>query len=382
MITAIIRYISVLALLFSLTACEGEQNDVVPSGKVVKVGFIGPQTGAYSGLGTNSLDGAKAALLLQPYLLNGDRVEIVDLDDKNNPQLATNGIDRLIKEESIVAVLLGSGSTSVVPVAQYLEQIALPGVALLATHPDVAKGKYTIQLPFDDTLQATVAALYVMDELIIDTVAVFVEPDDLHSSFLAETFVRKFIESGGEVETFEYPLVSNDLIERLTKLRDSGVELLYLPLNGPAVIEIQRACRGIGFLPEVMLSDGVLSRIALDYDSDLALVEGMMATDVFTNAKISSRYREEIKKSFEGNSSTLATTYAALGAEGMSILLHALGRCGTSSDRECITQNLHATTGFPGVNGPISINEDGKAERPIFINKIIDGKLVFEVMVY
>lgn len=377
-----IRCVFLSILLIFLASCEDTQKKFEPSGKVVKIGFVGPLSGENGVLGSNSLLGVRAALQLQPYLLNGDRVEIVALDDQNNPEISDGAVENLVKEENVVAILLGSTSETVLSSVKRLEEFKIPGIALLATHPDVSKGEYTVQLPFDDVLQGTVAALFVMDEMIIDRVAVFVEPEEVHSALLAETFSKTFIEAGGEIETIEYPPKSMDLQEILVGLRDGGINFLYLPLHGADVVEIEKICRAMGYDPNAMLSDGVLSHIILDNDKDLGLVEGMMATDVYTNVMITKKYGKKLRKAFDESFSAPKTTYTALGAEGMSILLGAMDGCGNSRDRQCIKRNIHSTNSFLGVNSSISITPEGKAERPIFINKIVQGKLKFEVMVY
>ncbi len=377
-----IRYVFLSILLIFLASCEDTQKKFEPSGKVVKIGFVGPLSGENGVLGSNSLLGVRAALQLQPYLLNGDRVEIVALDDQNNPEISDGAVENLVKEENVVAILLGSTSETVLSSVKRLEEFKIPGIALLATHPDVSKGEYTVQLPFDDVLQGTVAALFVMDEMIIDRVAVFVEPEEVHSALLAETFSKTFIEAGGEIETIEYPPKSMDLQEILVGLRDGGINFLYLPLHGADVVEIEKICRAMGYDPNAMLSDGVLSHIILDNDKDLGLVEGMMATDVYTNVMITKKYGKKLRKAFDESFSAPKTTYTALGAEGMSILLGAMDGCGNSRDRQCIKRNIHSANSFLGVNSIFSITPEGKAERPIFINKIVQGKLKFEVMVY
>jgi len=377
-----IRYVFLSILVIFLAGCEDTEKKFEPSGKVVKIGFVGPLSGENGVLGSNSLLGARAALQLQPYLLNGDRIEIVALDDQNNPEISDAAVESLVKEENVAAILLGSASETVLSTVIRLEEYKVPSIALLATHPDVSKGEYTVQLPFDDVLQGTVAALFVMDEMIIDSVAVFVEPEEVHSALLAETFAKKFIEAGGEIEIIEYPPKSMDLQEILVGLRDGGINFLYLPIHGSGVVEIENICRTMGYDPNAMLSDGVLSRIILGNDNDFSLVEGMMATDVYTNVMITKNYGEKLRKAFDESFSAPKTTYTALGAEGMSILLGAMDGCGNSRDRQCIKRNIHSTNSFLGVNSAISITPQGKAERPIFINKIVKGKLRFEVMVY
>ncbi|BHH84403.1 ABC transporter substrate-binding protein [Desulforhopalus sp. 52FAK] len=375
----------ILLVCLFLSACQETQETYEASGtsgKVVKIGFVGPLTGESSGLGENSLVGVKTALLLQPFLLNGDRPEIVVADDKNDPALTTSAVEKLIREEGVSAILLGSTSKALLSVTDYIDKQKIPAIALLATHPDVSRGDYTTQLPIDDELQGTVAALYVLDEMIIDKATVFVEPEGVHSFFLAEIFVNKFIEAGGHAKRIEYPSDNNELEKILLRLQESGEGFLYLPLHGSSVVEIKRICRKLNYNPEVMLSDGVLSRVILDFDHDLSLVDGMMATDFYSSLVLTKGYGEKLVKIFDSSFDAPKTTYAALGAEGMSILLGAMERCGNSSDTECINGNIHKTNNFLGVNSKISISAEGKVERPIFINKIVNSKLEFEVMVY
>ena len=108
-----IRYVFLSILVIFLAGCEDTEKKFEPSGKVVKIGFVGPLSGENGVLGSNSLLGARAALQLQPYLLNGDRIEIVALDDQNNPEISDAAVESLVKEENVAAILLGSASETV-----------------------------------------------------------------------------------------------------------------------------------------------------------------------------------------------------------------------------------------------------------------------------
>lgn len=371
-----------LVMILSFCGCQEEVKTYEPSGKVVKIGFIGPISGINASWGQNSLLGTKTALQVQPFLLNGDRPEIVVADDMNDPAQAINVVKKLVEDDGVSAILLASGSNAVLGVQELLEKYKIPTIALLATHPDVTAGEYITQLPFDDTLQGTVAALYVMDEMIVDRATVFMDSSDVQSVFLAETFANKFKDAGGDVEVIELPSETADLEKTITGCRDRGGEFLYLPIHAAGVVGIEMISREIGYDPKVMLSDGLLSRIILEFDSDLSLVEGMMAIDVYSNVFLTKNYGEKLVKAFDGSFTEPKTTFSALGAEGMSILLEAMDRCGDSQDKECVNRSIHNTNNFLGVNSKISINADGKAERPIFINTIVNNKLHFEVMIY
>ena len=369
-------------MILSFCGCQEEVKTYEPSGKIVKIGFIGPVSGASESWGKNSLLGVKAALQVKPFLLNGDRPEIVVADDMNDPDQAKNVVKKLVEDDGVTAILLASGSNSVLGVKGLLEKYKIPTIALLATHPDVAYGEYITQLPFDDTLQGTVAALYVMDEMIVDRATVFMDSSDVQSVFLAETFADKFKDAGGDVEVIELSSDAMGLEKTLMECRDRGEEFFYLPIHAAGVVEIEMVSRKLGYDPKVMLSDGLLSRIILEYDNDLSLVEGMMAIDVYSNVLLTKGYGEKLAKTFDASFTEPKTTFAALGAEGMSILLEAMDRCGNSQDTECVSRSIHNTNDFLGVNSKISINSDGKAERPIFINTIVNNKLHFEVMIY
>jgi branched-chain amino acid transport system substrate-binding protein len=365
-----------------LCGCQEAKDVYEPSGKVVKIGFVAPLSGENQAWGDNSLFGAKAALALQPFLLNGDRPEIVIVDDQNDPEKTRRAVKKLVEKEGVSAILLGSGSDTVLGVTNLIESYKVPSIALLATHPEITSGEYTAELSFDDSLQATVAALYVMDEMIVDRVTVFVDPLKKHSVSLADIFSKKFIEAGGQIETIEFPSNVSELEPILIDLKAKGEQLLYLPLRASEVVKIEKASRELGYDPKVMLSDGVLSRILLDHDDDLSLVEGMLATDMYSNVSLTEEYGKKLDGVYDASFTEPKTTYTALGAEGLSIFLAAMDRCGDSSDTDCINRNVHTTNNFVGVNSKITINRKGKTERPIYINTITNKKLVFNVMVY
>ena len=371
-----------LAMILSFCGCQDEAKTYESSGKVVKIGFIWPISGVNESWGKSSLLGVKTALLIQPLLLNGDRPEIVVADDMNDPDQAEIAVKKLVEDDGVSAILLASGSNAVLGVQELLEKYKIPSIALLATHPDVASGEYITQLPFDDTLQGTVAALYVMDEMIVDRATVFKDPSDVQSVFLAEIFANTFTGAGGDVEVIELPTETAALEKIIAGCRDKEEEFFYLPVHAAGVVEIEMISKKLGYDPKVLLSDGLLSRIILEFDSDLSLVEGMMAIDVYSNVFLTKGYGKKLVKAFDGSFTEPKTTFSALGAEGMSILLEAMDRCGDSQDRECVNRSIQSTNNFLGVNSKISINADGKTERPIFINTIVNNKLYFEVMVY
>jgi len=186
-------YILITLLLVLLSACGEEQQRIKASGKIIKIGVIGPMSGSEQPLGTDSLEGIRTALHMHPYLNNGDAIELIIEDDRNEPELTIKAFKKLVEMDKVAAVILSSTSGSALAVNEIADNYQTPVLALLATHPQISRDtKFVSQICFDNVFQGKVAALFVRDELLIDRVAVFSNEDSIYSSSLDEEFIRMF----------------------------------------------------------------------------------------------------------------------------------------------------------------------------------------------
>ncbi|MFV9691860.1 MAG: ABC transporter substrate-binding protein [Desulfobacteria bacterium] len=372
-----------IALVFLFNGCD-QQPAIQPSGKKIKVGIIGPFSGSDLAKGKDGLKGIKAAMQLQPYLENGDGVELVVEDDQNEPSLTVKALEKLTESDKVSAILILSSSDPVLEIAPIADTYKMPILALIATHPDVTiNTSFVSQLCFDDTFQGTVAALFIKDDLLIDTVAVFSNPDSSYSSYLAAQFIRKFKSLGGQItETVSITQETDDYTNILKNIRNKKTELLYVPIRSEDLIQIVKALKKMRWKPEIMGSDGLLATVLTQHKEESGLLEGILATDLYSDLMPLTSFGKEATKSFDALFDGRATTYAALGAEGYALLLNAMNRCNTPGNRACINQMIHNTSDFTGVMGKIWIKSNGKAVRPLVINTIKHGRLEFVVKVY
>ena len=146
-------------LLPLLIAGCSEDIQLQASGKVVKIGLIAPLSGPAQGWGQSGLKGIKTALALQPYLLNGDKVELVLADDLNTPALTREALIRLVKVDKVAAVLLFSDSSAALEAVKFADDLETPILILLSTHPGLNRSEWVNQFVYDDITQGTVAAL-------------------------------------------------------------------------------------------------------------------------------------------------------------------------------------------------------------------------------
>ena len=145
-------------ILFLVGACE-QKPVVEPRGKTIKIGVIAPFSGSDVAKGKEGLNGVRAVTQMQPLLNNGDRIEIVTKDDRNDPKRSVMALHELAEKEKVSAVITLSGSGPVLSMARVADRYKVPILAGLATHPEVTqKSDYVSQVCFDNIFQGKVAA--------------------------------------------------------------------------------------------------------------------------------------------------------------------------------------------------------------------------------
>lgn len=371
--------ISVLvSMVFLLWGCDSAPPPITPSGNSVKIAVIGSFSGGDSHIGESGLRGVKTALAIQPLLINGDKVELVILDDASSP----SSIERIIKElvtEKIAAVLLLSRSEIALELAASIKALNLPVIATVATHPDLTRDNdLLIQLSFNDNAQGTVAAMFARDELLTERAAVFSQPASPHSTHLADTFIRTFKNTGGKLVAHtklgDTPV---DLPATLEWLKQQETDIIYWPVQSEALLTLAQTAQGIGWAAHSIGSDGLLSHFILSQKEHIDLIDGIMATDVYSSEIMVTETGKKAIATYNSLFDDEGTTFAALGIEGMTLLEKAMNTCPELTDSQCLQDTLRSGITFEGIMSTITITSDGKAVRPVYINGIQGGRLVF-----
>ena len=377
---------SILLLFLWLSLIAGCERPTIikPSGNTIKIGVIGPFSGPNRAMGEDSLKGIRTVMQMKPYLDNGDRVELVIQDDKNEPDLSVNALEKLATQDKVSAILLLSSSAAGLAVNRIADNYQVPVLVLLASHPDIAKEKkYVSQLIFDNIFQGRVAALFVRDELLIERVAVFQNPKSFHSTSLANEFIRKFEAIGGTIAAdIQVTDATDDFKDTLERLQKTKTQLLYLPVDPEDFIRISMALDEIGWAPERMGSDGLVANVLRQHPEDTGLLEGAIDIDLYTQDIQGTPFGEQAGKVYQQLFDKPANSYTAVGAEGYAILMQSMNRCTRPDDRQCVNSMVHNIDSFEGIMGRISIFADGKTERPLIVNRIKNGRMQFMVKVY
>lgn len=376
-----------LMIIAAVAGCENfaEKKPVSNDHKkvVVQVGVVGPMGGPEKGWGESGLSGVQAAVELHNRSASNFTVELLVEDETTVLENLKKGVSTFVEPKPVSGLLLLSQSDTTLALKKYIEKLTIPTLALMSTHPDITKESDWInQLLFDDNMQATAAALYVRDELLLDQVGVVIDKTNPHSLYLAEQFINTFDSSGGA--SVEIPFFKNKKLyqSRMRGAQENGIDFVYLPLDGEGVVYTVRALKEIGYDPTLMSGDSLQADLLLHHPEVLQEVDGMLATDPFATDGRRTEYGKRIQKLYDQEFDIQGTVLAAQGAEGASILFEAIEGCHENVEPGCINRALRETRDFEGILDKISIKADGKAERPIYINEIDGVRLRRVVKVY
>jgi branched-chain amino acid transport system substrate-binding protein len=380
------RYWLALFCCLGLCACG---SDPEPSGaeETVVIGVIAPFKGPNAIKGREAFNGIDLELSEEPQLHDGRHIRVLYEHSAHDPVQAVAALRKLASDPALLAVVSFVDSDSMLAIAPVAEHIGIPVLVATATNPTIIKDRYYVsQLIFDDIFQGAVAALFTRDDLLIERVAILSNPRNTYSRFLGDEFARKFTSVGGEVVD-RVSVYDNDfdLEAAMKRLKRARPQLLYMPLPAQQVIDIAQLLEQMNWRPRLLVSDGVLMVLVSEHQKRLRLVEGVIGTDVFS-PKESMDKRDQFSRRYSLLRNTRAdqvNTYSVLGIESMLLLRHAMNRCiDTGVDRQCVRRSIRTTRNLVGVVGPIDITPEGRAIRPLVINTIKNGRIVYRVRVH
>lgn len=373
------RVLLSLLLVILMTSCDYKQENITPSGKVVKIGVLAPLSGQHERFGNQSLLGLKSANKMQPYLSNGDKIifEIVDAKRENNTSL--KALSKLAKNDDIVAMFSFMGSNEMLSLAPHFQELDLPVVATIATHTNIAQGKGNIaQVCMSNHMQTMVSSHYVRDEKLINHIGIVYNKNSTYSESLADEFKKHFKSIGGNVDFFID--ISNDAgFKQFISKKEMATRMLFNVTNAPQSVKILKALNELNWDIEMLGTDGLLSDALDQPESEIELFNGVYVVEHYAHSNGNSKKHKSFKKHLKKRN-LQESSYAFLAYDGYQLLINALENC-KNYETTCINTMLQNSGTIEGISGNFSM-KNAKVKRAIYIDKIEDAKLKKEVIIY
>jgi branched-chain amino acid transport system substrate-binding protein len=347
--------VATLAALSSLAMAQEQ---------VVKIGHVGPVSGAIAHLGKDNEYGARLAveeLNAKGVSINGKKVklELVAEDDAADPKQGTAAAQKLVDAKvSGVIGHLNSGTT--IPASKIYSDAGIPQISPSSTNPKYTRQGYktAFRVVADDVHLGGTLGRYAVNELKGKSIAV-IDDRTAYGQGVAEEFEKAVKAAGGNVVGHEFTTdKATDFMPILTTLKGKKPDIIFFggmdAVGGP----MMKQMKSLGIKAKFMGGDGICTNemIKLAGDAmtdgqvvcaeaggvDGALKKGM---DDF-GAKFKKRFNDDVK------------LYSPYVYDAVYVMVDAMQRAKSSEPAKYLPE-LAKTTGFKGVTGTISFDAKG-----------------------
>lgn len=384
------KLLSVLAagamLMSALTGCGGGSKGA--DGDTIKVGGLLEMTGGSASFGISGKNGIDLALkkINEKGVLGGKKLSLVVADTKSEASEATNGMQKLISQDKVVAVIGPNQSSAVIASGAINNGAKVVDITPMGTNPDVTvdpKTKqvkpYSFRTCFIDPFQGTVMASFASNELKVKRAAIYIDNTSDYAKGLAQFFKENFVKNGGQVVIEEaYLQKDTDFKSTLTKIKAAKPDFIYIPGYYQEVGLIVKQAREMGINVPMAGGDGWDSA-KLPEIAGKAALENTFFSSLYSpddTSDLNKDFVAEYKKAYNTN----PDVFAALAYDSTLLVAKAIEDAG-SADPAKIAEAMAKIKGFKGVSGEVTFNEEHNPIKSAVIIEHKDGKQTFKTKV-
>lgn len=247
-------------------------------GTVFKIGGIGPVTGAAATYGDAVQKGAELAVeeINAAGGINGTKIEFKFEDDEHDAEKSVNAYNTL--KDWGMQMLMGTVTSA--PCIAVADKSAKDNMFMLTpsgTAVECVAQPNAFRVCFSDPAQGTKSAEYIGQNKLATKIAAIYDSSDPYSSGIYENFAAEAKNQGLEVVAAEAFTADSktDFKVQLQKAKDSGAELLFLPIYYQEAALILKQANEIGFKPVIFGCDGLDGLLNVE-NFDTSLAEGVM----------------------------------------------------------------------------------------------------------
>lgn len=365
-------------MVLAMAACGGEPannggNDT-PDATTVKIGGIGPLTGAYANYGLSEKNGAELAVkeINEAGGIAGKQIELSYQDSQGESESAVNAYGKLMDwgmEVSLGCVLSGENA-SVVAAARDDDVLLITPSG--SADKCIDGNDKAFRVCFYDSYQGAAAAQYIKDNDIVDTVGVLYQSDVDYSVGLYNAFVEKCGELGitiAETQTFTSS-TNTDFSTQVSALVSSGVKLVFIPLYAEEASTFLTQAHG-KFADDVYFFgadglDGILGKV----EQDTSLANNVLMLTPFAADNPAENVQSFVKKYQEAYGAT-PDQFAADAYDAIYAIKAAVEKAGSTSGAALASALTSLTV--EGVTGIMTWTADGNTNKPASAILYYDG---------
>jgi branched-chain amino acid transport system substrate-binding protein len=331
---------------------------------VVKIGHVGPTSGAIAHLGKDNENGARMAiedLNTKGVTIGGKKVklELLAEDDAGDPKQGTAVAQKLV-DSKVNGVVGHLNSGTSIPASKVYSDAGIPQISPSATNPKFTRNGYktTFRVVADDVHLGGTLGRYAVKELKGKSIAV-IDDRTAYGQGVAEEFAKAVKASGGNVVEQQFTTdKATDFTAILTAIKAKKPDVIFFggmdAVAGPMI----RQMKQLGINSKFMGGDGICSSalpgLAAGAMADVQVVCAEAGGVEGSQKAGMDKFYADYKKKFNSD----VQVYAPYVYDAVNVMVAAMVKAG-SADPGKYLPVLAKTDGYKGVTGVISFDNKG-----------------------
>ena len=352
------------------------------SDDTILIGVSASITGSAPTNGERTCQGAELAVkeINEAGGVLGKQIELYEADDGGTTDLAINAIN-LIAEQDVAAQVGPNLSGLTMAIEGTMAKNGIPFLTG-ATSPALVKdidNEYLFRIRESDTIQATVAAQYITDDLGCTNIGLLTDSDD-YGAGAKNVAIAYFEENGISYDSQEFNSGDTDLSTQVMKLQSAGCDGIIVWAHDTETALCAQTFYDYGVDVPIVGSTSISTTQVIDLCETEWLTNWYSVTD-FTPTNPDETVQKFVA-AFNEAYGCDPELYAATYYSSIYILADAIERAG-STDREAIRAALEETSEFKGgVLATYTADENQEMVHQSVICQIVEGVAEYYTTVY
>jgi branched-chain amino acid transport system substrate-binding protein len=335
---------------------------------VVKIGHVGPTSGAIAHLGKDNENGARMAideLNAKGVTIGGKKVklELQAEDDAGDPKQGTAVAQKLV-DSKVNGVIGHLNSGTSIPASKVYSDAGIPQISPSATNPKFTRNGYktTFRVVADDVHLGGTLGRYAVKELKGKSIAV-IDDRTAYGQGVADEFEKGVKGAGGLTVSHQFTTdKATDFTAILTQIKSKKPDVVFYggmdAVAGPMIRQMKQLGIDAKFMGGGGIGSGELPKLAAGAMGDGQVVCAEAGGVEGTQKVGMEKFREDYKKKF----GTDVQIYSPYVYDAVNVMVAAMVKAG-SADPAKYLPVLAKTDGYKGVTGTISFDEKGDVKN-------------------
>jgi branched-chain amino acid transport system substrate-binding protein len=345
----------------------------------IRIGFVGPLSGAYAQNGRDILNGMRLYLEEIGSQAAGRKLELIVEDDEAIPANSLTKARKLVERDQVDVMAGGLLSSTGYALAPYIESSQIPMIYPVISADDLTqrlRGKWIIRTSYTGSQPNHPFGEYAYQTLHLHKVATIA----LDYAFGWESvggFQRSFEAQGGQVvQKIWTPVSVHDFAPYLAQI-SRDVDAVYALFLGRAALQFMRQYQEFGLKKRILLigagpttDEHVLPAMGDEAIGAITVLHYSAALDTPANRAFVAAYRQKYNK--------LPSYYAESMYTGAKWLVAAIEAVhGNVEDREAFLRALKTVKPTDLPRGPVELDEYGNPIENVYVRKVerVNGAL-------